>query len=200
MRFWEISRQVGGFKPTSHGTNTVRSTRPVVSNIFFVHPEIWGNDPIWLFDLYFSDGLKAPIYHSLTTLAGSLPGEFDLHARGKETLHLSQTLLGSDRKVKEFPQMVVKSFQESIPKMPLDLDLGVAVFCREYVRWVVFFCWQRKICCDEKQHYNLEFSCVVFLATAFGVFFQEPLTKWWLGGGFKYVLCSSLLGEDSQFD
>ena len=30
----------------------------VVSNMFYVHPEPWGNDPIWR--AYFSDGLKPP--------------------------------------------------------------------------------------------------------------------------------------------
>ena len=33
----------GGFKwPMSHGTNTVRSTRPVVSNVFKIFTPTWG--------------------------------------------------------------------------------------------------------------------------------------------------------------
>ena len=34
----------------------------VVSNIFYVHPEPWGNDPFWLI---FSDGLKPPTSYDL---------------------------------------------------------------------------------------------------------------------------------------
>ena len=168
MRFWEISRQVGGF------AHFFCSSRKL---------EKWSNLTLWLIFLRWVESTNLPF---VDTSPHPQRESWKLARRiwssrpGQRNSALVSNAPWKWQKGEGIPPNGGEKFSGIHPEDALDSNLGVAVFCTEYVYKVgCVFCSQRKVCCDEKQHYNLEFCCESFGNSLRWLFFQEPLTKWW---------------------